>query len=76
MTSLVQSSYGRALCIKVVLLVVTMGLGAWNWTNVKPRLGEPAVTRELRRSAGLELFIGLALLAVTAVLVAMPAPKL
>jgi hypothetical protein len=30
----------------------------------------------MRRSAGLELLIGLALIAVTAVLVALPAPKL
>lgn len=76
LTNLVQSQYGKALVIKIVLLAITMGLGAWNWTNVKPRLGEPAVTRELRRSAGFELLIGLALIAVTAVLVALPAPKL
>lgn len=75
-TNLVQTDYGRALFLKILLLVVTMALGAWNWTKVKPRLGEPAVTRELRRSAGLELLIGLGLLAVTAVLVALPAPKL
>lgn len=74
--ALVQSNYGRALVLKVVLLMITMGLGAWNWTNVKPRLGEPGVTRELRRSAGVELAIGLGLIAVTAVLVALPAPTL
>jgi putative copper export protein len=76
LNALVQSNYGRALFLKVVLLMITMGFGAWNWTNVKPRLGEPGVTRELRRSASLELTIGLCLLAVTAVLVALPAPKL
>jgi putative copper export protein len=73
---LVRSTYGRALLIKVTLLLTTLGLGAWNWTNVKPRLGEPSVTRELRRSTRIELAIGLVLVAVTAVLVALPAPKL
>ncbi len=75
-SALVGSDYGRALLVKLSLLAVTLGLGAWNWKKVRPRLGEASVTRELRRSAALELGIGLALIAVTAVLVALPAPKL
>jgi putative copper export protein len=74
--SLWGTTYGRALLIKLCLLGATMGFGAWNWRRVRPRLGSPAATTEMRRSAGLELLIGLALIAVTAVLVALPAPKL
>jgi putative copper export protein len=70
------STYGRALLIKLGLLAATLGLGAWNWRRVRPKLGSPAATSELRRSATLELLVALGLIAVTAVLVALPAPKL
>lgn len=76
LASLWGTGYGRALLVKLCLLGVTLGLGGWNWRRVRPRLGSPAATGALRRSAGLELAVGLALLAVTAVLVALPAPKL
>lgn len=76
LSSLWGTSYGKALLIKVALLLATMGLGAWNWRRVSPRLGSPETTRELRQSAAGELFIALCLIAVTAVLVALPAPKL
>jgi putative copper export protein len=70
------TNYGRALLLKLCLVALTLGFGAWNWRRVRPRLGSPAGTRGLRRSAAMELLIGLALIAVTAVLVALPAPKL
>jgi putative copper export protein len=76
LSSLWGTNYGRTLLIKVALLVATMGLGAWNWRRVSPRLGSPEGTGELRRSAAGELAIALCLIAVTAVLVALPAPKL
>lgn len=76
LSSLWGTSYGRALLIKVSLLVATMGLGAWNWRRVSPRLGSADSTGELRRSASGELVIALCLIAVTAVLVALPAPRL
>jgi putative copper export protein len=70
------SNYGRALLIKLALLGVTMALGAWNWRRVKPRLGSHQATEHLRRSARAELLVALGLIAVTAVLVALPAPRL
>lgn len=76
LSALWGSSYGRALLIKLCLLAATLGIGAWNWRKVRPRLGSPVATAQLRRSSRLELAIGLALIAVTAVLVALPAPKL
>jgi putative copper export protein len=74
--SLLRTRYGLTLLVKVTLLLMTMGLGAWNWRRVRPRLGTPDATRALTRSAALELFLGLLLLATTAVLVALSAPKI
>ena len=76
LTSLWGTRYGVTLLVKVSLLVLTMTLGAWNWRRVKPRLGTSDATHALSRSATLELLIGLVLVAVTAVLVALPAPKI
>jgi putative copper export protein len=76
LASLWGSTYGRTLLVKTALLAVTMALGAWNWRRVSPRLGEAGATRELSRSATIELVIGALLLATTAVLVALPAPKI
>ena len=73
--SLFGTTYGRTLLIKVGLLVGTMALGAWNWRRLSPRLGSNDAARMLTRSATLELLIGLLLVGTTAVLVALPAPK-
>ena len=74
--SLFGTTYGRTLLIKVGLLFGTMALGAWNWRRLSPRLGSNDATRLLSRSATLELLIGLLLIGTTAVLVALPAPKI
>ena len=73
--SLWGTTYGRTLLVKSALLAITMALGAWNWRRVTPRLGSPRGTSELTRSATIELCIGALLLAATAVLVALPAPR-
>jgi putative copper export protein len=70
------TTYGRTLLVKTALLALTMALGAWNWRRVSPRLGTASASAELSRSATIELLIGTLLLAVTAILVALPAPKL
>lgn len=76
LTSLVSTSYGRTLLVKVGLLTATMALGAWNWRRISPRLGSHDAARTLARSATSELLIGLLLIGTTAVLVALPAPKI
>jgi copper transport protein len=68
--------YGTALLIKLGLLAVTMALGAWNWRRVKPTLGQAGATAALTRSATLEVVIASLVVAVTAVLVALPAPRI
>jgi putative copper resistance protein D len=68
------SGYGRVLLVKVALLVGVAGTGAYNWLRVKPALGTLEATGRLRKSATVELAVGLAIIAVTAVLVALPTP--
>jgi putative copper export protein len=75
LASLLTGRYGTALLIKLGLLGVTLALGAWNWKRVTPTLGQARATAALARSATIEVLIALLVLAVTAVLVALPAPK-
>jgi putative copper export protein/methionine-rich copper-binding protein CopC len=70
---LIHSDYGRVLMLKVSLLGLTIVAGAYNWLRVRPRLDAQRVP-VLQRSATAELALGLAILAVTAWLVATPPP--
>lgn len=67
-----QTSYGRTLLLKLAILSVVAGTGAYNWRRVKPRLGDAVGTRRVVRSASVELAVAVIVLAVTAVLVATP----
>jgi putative copper export protein len=64
--------YGRILLIKLTVLSIVAGTGAYNWLTVKPRLGDTAAVPHLRRSATAELMVGAVVLLITAVLVATP----
>lgn len=68
------SEYGRTLLVKLGVFLVVLGTGAYNWLRVRPEMGDPAAAHRLRRSATLELAVGVLVLAVTAVLVATPPP--
>lgn len=70
-----ESTYGRTLLLKLAVLSVVFGTGAYNWLRVKPTLGEERAAGRLRRSAILELAVGVVVLAVTAVLVATATPS-
>lgn len=69
-----QSAYGRTLLLKLGVLSVVFGTGAYNWLKVKPALGDEVAAGRLRRSAILELAVGTVVLLVTAVLVATATP--
>ncbi len=73
-SALWNSGWGRSLGLKLILLGVVGGLGAWNWRVLRPRLGSTEAANRITRSAWLELTVATALLAVTAVLVARPLP--
>lgn len=69
-----ESVYGRTLLLKLGVLSIVFGTGAYNWLKVKPALGDEVAAGRLRRSATLELAVGAVVLAVTAVLVATATP--
>lgn len=69
-----ESDYGRTLLIKLAILAVVVGTGAYNWLRVKPRLGDDVGTGRVRRSAVVELVVAALVLLATAVLVATPPP--
>jgi copper transport protein len=77
-----NSAFGRAILIKVALLLVLIGLGAWNRQRARPRLqalaaqrGTPgAVGAALRRSLRTEIALMVVVLSVTAALVSYAPP--
>jgi putative copper export protein len=72
---LVGSLYGRVVLLKAALVGVVACLGAYNWKRVTPRLDSADGSKVfLSTSAPSELFVGLVVLLVTAVLVVMPHP--
>ena len=64
--------YGQTLSIKLLIVLLTATTGAYNWRVVSPRLGTEHATLHVRRSALAEVIIAAAIVAVTAVLVALP----
>ncbi|HET7462446.1 MAG TPA: CopD family protein [Longimicrobium sp.] len=66
--------YGRMLVLKLALLAVVAMLGYVNWRRVLPVADTPEGARRLRRNAAVELGNGIAVILVTAALVALPTP--
>ncbi|MEJ2204215.1 MAG: CopD family protein [Gemmatimonadota bacterium] len=64
-----SSRYGRILTAKLLLVGFVLALGALNWRRLKPRLGEPGGSDDLRRSAAVELLVAYVVIGVTAALV-------
>jgi copper transport protein len=69
-----QSTYGRTLLVKLAILFVVAGTGAYNWLRVRPALGDVEGARRVRRSGSVELAAGAVVLIITAILVATPTP--
>ena len=67
-----QTTYGRTLLLKVGVLSLVAGTGAYNWLRVKPTLGNADAGRRIRRSATVEVMVGAVVVLITAVLVATP----
>ncbi len=74
-SSLWTSTYGKVLIVKLALVSLLFVVGAWNWRRVKPTLGGDEGVEALRLSARVELAVSALVLAVTAVLVALPLPE-
>ena len=74
-SSLWTTSYGMALDVKLVFVLIVVSLGAWNWRRVRPSLGVEGSEATIRRSARMELTFAALVLIVTSVLVSLPSPK-
>lgn len=70
-----QTDYGQTLLVKLAVLSIVAGTGAYNWLRVRPALGDIEGGRRIRRSGTVELAVGVVVLIVTAVLVATPTGK-
>ena len=73
-SALWTSAYGQALLLKLGAVAMVVALGAFNWRRLTSRMEEPGGAQRLGWSAGLELALGVVVLAVTAVLVSLPMP--
>jgi putative copper export protein len=73
-TSLWTTPYGVVLLLKLLFVALLLAAGAWNWQRMKPRLTGDNEIGPMRSSASLELTLALAVLAVTAILVALELP--
>jgi copper transport protein len=60
-----QTTYGQVLGVKLALVALTIGVGAYNFRVVQPRLTSNAGIGRLSRSATIELGTGLLVLLVT-----------
>ena len=72
---LFATDYGRVLVIKVALVSIALGAGAYNWRRVRPALERGAGVDSLHRSGSLELAASVVILLVTAILIATPPPR-
>jgi putative copper export protein len=64
-----------ALDVKLILVLIVVMLGAWNWRRVRPSLGVEGSEQTIRRSARMELTFAALVLIVTSVLVSLPSPR-
>ena len=69
-----ETGYGQTLVSKVVVMLATGTVGAYNWRFLRPRLGTPEAAGLLVRSSIVELTLACVVLIVTAVLVHLPVP--
>lgn len=75
LSNLWLSPYGIALIVKLCLVAGVFTLGAWNWQRQKPTLGSEGAAIAIRRSATSEVVVAAFVLAATAVLLSIPAPR-
>jgi copper transport protein len=71
------TTYGRTLLIKLAVVALLMLVAAFNWRRVRPALAssdDARASERLRQSVTIELVLAALVLAVTAVLVALPTP--
>jgi copper transport protein len=73
-SALWTTPYGSALYRKLIFIGLTGLVGIFNWQYIKPRLTNPDTIATLRRSAAVEITIGVVVVALTAILVGTSPP--
>jgi copper transport protein len=68
LSALWQTSYGKTLLVKLLLVAITFGIGAYNFKRVQPQLLTETGALRLRKSAAMELIVGFMILLVTGLL--------
>ncbi|WP_372627829.1 copper resistance D family protein [Arsukibacterium sp.] len=61
-----QTAYGQTMLIKLTMVTLLLGLGATNKLWLVPQLAKPEVVKRLRAVIGVEMLVGLLVLASTA----------
>jgi len=74
--ALTHTNYGSLLLYKVFIFLFAGLIGLYNWQKVLPRMRYADGPRRLRRSASVELLVGLVVVALTAALVATEPPDM
>jgi copper transport protein len=72
-SAVLGSTYGRTLCVKLVLVAGVAAVGAYNWRWATPKM-VAGDQHALQNSARAELILGALVLLATAILVATPLP--
>ena len=75
LSNLWLSPYGQTLIVKLCLVAIVFALGAWNWRRQRPWLGSETAALTIKRSATMEVAVAALVLAATAVLLSIPAPR-
>ncbi len=65
LAALWQTAYGQVLLVKLVLVAITLIIGAYNFRRVQPQLANEFGSMHLRRSAAVELSFAFLILLVT-----------
>ena len=65
LSALWQTTYGQVLLIKLLLVAITLTIGAYNFRRVQPELDNEIGSIRLRRSTAIELSFGFLILLVT-----------
>ncbi|MDP9200958.1 MAG: CopD family protein [Gemmatimonadota bacterium] len=68
LSALWQTAYGQVLLVKLVLVAITVAIGAYNFRRVQPQLANEVGSARLTRSAAVELSVGFLILLVTGLL--------
>ena len=69
-----RTSYGRILLVKLGFFIVVAGIGAYNATRGRRKLGTPEGTVRMRRTASVELLLAALVLVATTFLIVSPVP--